>query len=327
MLPELLKGRLSLPVIAAPMFLASGPRLVIACCKAGVVGGFPALNQRSSEGFESWLREITSALEDHERETGSKPAPYGVNLVVHPSNPRLQEDLKLCVKYRVPIVMTILGADPTLVETVHDYGGIVVHDVVSPRHARRAASADVDGLIAVAAGAGGHGGSLSPFALVNEIRQFFDGAVILSGSLSTGRDVAAAQMLGADLAYMGTRFLATRECMVQDDYKQMLIDTSASDIVYTPVISGVPANFLAPSLKAAGIDPETTQKPQLDLGLELAGAPDDGEKKPWRDIWSAGQGVGSIKDLPAAADLIARLKSEYLAANQAQNARTGALAA
>ena len=326
MLPELLEGRLGLPVIAAPMFLASGPRLVIECCKAGVIAGFPALNQRTSEGLEQWLGEITSALAAEEQETGQAPAPFGVNLVVHPSNPRLQADLALCIKYKAPIVMTILGADARLVDAVHAYGGIVIHDVVNPKHARKAASAGVDVLIAVAAGAGGHGGSLSPFALVNEIRQFFDKTIILSGSISKGGDVAAAQMMGADLAYMGTRFLATRECQVTDAYKQMLIDATAMDIIYTPVVSGVPANFLARSLHLAGINPETDQKPAFDLGLELAGAEDDEEKKPWRDIWSAGQGVGSIRDLPTASELITRLKKEYLEAGQAQKIHLEALA-
>ncbi len=321
MLPEQLKDRLSIPVIAAPMFLASGPRLVIECCKAGVVGAFPALNQRTSEGFEAWLEEIKAALEEYERETGKKPAPFGVNLIVHPSNPRLKDDVALCVKHKVPLVMTSLGAAAELVETVHSSGGIVFHDVVNAKHARKAASVGVDGLIAVSAGAGGHGGSLNPFALVNEIRQFFDKAVVLGGSLSKGGDVAAAQMMGADLAYVGTRFLATRECGVQDDYKQMLIDTSATDIVFTPAVSGVPANFLAPSLRKAGIDPATAATPEIDLGLELAGAKDDGEMKPWRDIWSAGHGVGSIQDLPSAAELISRMKSEYAAANRAQTER------
>lgn len=321
MLPDILKDRLSLPVIAAPMFLASNPRLVIECCKAGVVGAFPALNQRTSEGFDAWLEEITVALADYERETGNQPAPFGVNLIVHPSNPRLKDDVALCVKHEVPLVMTSLGAATEIVDAVHSYGGLVFHDVVNAKHARKAASAGVDGLIAVSAGAGGHGGSLNPFALVNEIRQFFDKTVILGGSVSTGGNVAAAQMMGADLAYVGTRFLATKECGVEDDYKQMLVDTTATDIVFTPAVSGVPANFLAPSLMKAGIDPKTAETPEVDLGLELAGEHGGDEAKPWVDIWSAGQGVGSIKDLPAAAELVARMKSEYAAANQAQAER------
>lgn len=321
MLPDILKDRLSIPVIAAPMFLASGPQLVIECCKAGVAAGFPALNQRSSEGFEEWLIEINTALESYEQETGKAPAPFGVNLVVHPSNPRLEADLALCVKHKVPLIMSILGADPRVVDAVHSYGGLVFHDVVNAKHARKAVEAGVDGLTAVAGGAGGHAGNLNPFALINEIRQFFDGTVLLGGALSTGGDVAAAQMMGADLAYVGTRFLGTKECMVSDAYKQMLIDSVSTDIVYTPVISGVPASFLSGSLKEAGIDPKTAEKPKMDLGLELAGATEGGEKKPWRDIWSAGQGVGSINDLPTTFELVARMKDEYQAAITAQNAR------
>ncbi|MEM8813171.1 MAG: nitronate monooxygenase family protein [Pseudomonadota bacterium] len=327
MLPDTLKDRLSIPVIAAPMFLASGPSLVIECCKAGVAAGFPALNQRSSEGFEAWLEEINGALAAHESESGKAPAPYGVNLVVHPSNPRLERDLALCVKYKVPMVMSILGADPRLVEAIHSYGGLVFHDVVNPKHARKAVEAGVDGLTAVAAGAGGHAGTLNPFALINDIRQFFDGTILLGGSISTGADVAAAQMMGADLAYIGTRFLGTKECTVSDEYKQMLIESVSTDIVYTPVISGVPASFLAGSLKAAGIDPKTAEKPKMDLGLELAGAAEGGEKKAWRDIWSAGQGVGSIRDLPSASELIGRIKAEYHQANAAQQARLAAWSA
>lgn len=327
MLPDLLKDRISLPVVAAPMFLASNPRLVIACCKAGIVGAFPALNQRTSDGFDAWLDEINSALKAYESETGKIPAPFGVNLIVHPSNPRLKDDISICIKHKVPMVMTSLGAAAEIVEAVHGYGGLVFHDVVNAKHGRKAAAAGVDGLIAVSAGAGGHGGSLNPFALVNEIRQFFDKTVILGGSVSTGGDVAAAQMMGADLAYVGTRFLATRECGVQEDYKQMLVDTTATDIVFTPAVSGVPANFLAPSLKKAGIDPKTAETPEIDLGLELAGAHDGGEMKPWLDIWSAGHGVGSIQDLPGAAELIDRMKIEYAKANRAQAERFGAICA
>ncbi|MBV7395231.1 NAD(P)H-dependent flavin oxidoreductase [Mameliella sediminis] len=321
MLPETLKDRLSIPVIAAPMFLASGPELVIECCKAGVAAGFPALNQRSTEGFETWVKEIKTALDDYAAKTGKPAAPFGVNLVVHPSNPRLQADLEVCVRHRVPLVMSILGADPQLVDAVHGYGGLVFHDVVNAKHARKAVEAGVDGLTVVAAGAGGHAGTLNPFALINEIRQFYDGTVILGGGISSGSDVAAAQMMGADLAYVGTRFLGTQECMISDGYKQMLLESNATDIVYTPVISGVPASFLKGSLKAAGIDPRTAETPKMDLGLELAGAQEGGEKKPWKDIWSAGQGVGSITDLPQAADLIARMKDEYTKANAAQTTR------
>lgn len=325
MLPDLLKDRLRLPVIAAPMFLASGPELVIACCKAGVAGSFPALNRRSSKGFEAWLVEISGALEAHERATGATPAPFGVNLVVHRSNPRLEADLALCVTHRVPLVLTSLGADARVVEAVHGYGGVVFHDVTNARHAAKAAAAGVDGLTAVAAGAGGHAGTLNPFALLGEIRQVFDGTILLAGSLSTGADVAAAQVMGADLAYMGTRFLATRESAIEAAYKQALLAASAGDIVHTPAVSGVPASFLADSLAAAGIVPEMAGKPDIDLGLELAQAAEsgggDGAKRAWRDIWSAGQGVGAIRDLPDAAALVDRLEAEYRAANAEQAAR------
>lgn len=325
MIPEQLRNRLSIPVIAAPMFLASGPDLVIACCKAGVAAGFPALNQRSTEGFEEWVVQIKDSLAAYEAETGKLAAPFGVNLVVHPSNPRLQADLEICVKHEVPLIMSILGADAKLVDAVHSYGGLVFHDVVNAKHAKKAVEAGVDGLTAVAGGAGGHAGTLNPFALVGEIRTFFDGTIILGGAITSGADVAAAQMMGADLAYLGTRFLGTQECMISDDYKQMLLDSAATDIVYTPVISGVPASFMKGSLMEAGIDPKTAATPKMDLGLELAGATSDGgEKKPWKDIWSAGQGVGTMNDLPTAADLIARMKNEYATASAAHAERSAA---
>lgn len=324
-MPEIFQNRLRIPVIAAPMFLASGPQLVIESCKAGVVGTFPALNQRSSEGFDGWLTEITTELNRYEKETGKQPAPFGVNLIVHNSNQRLQDDLAICAKHKVPLIITSLGSIKEVIDAVHSYGGVVFHDVVNPRHGRKAASVGVDGLIAVAGGAGGHAGSLNPFALVNEIRQFFDKTVVLSGSLSTGSDVAAAQMMGADLAYMGTRFLGTKECQVQDDYKAQLVESIASDILYTPKISGVPASFIRQSLERAGLDIATMQGPeQIDIGLELDEAR-DGEQtskaRPWIDLWSAGHGVGSITDIPSAADLVERLHAEYKAAQDTQVAR------
>jgi len=330
-LPTQFENRLSLPAIVAPMFLASGTKLVTQCCKAGVVGTFPALNQRSSEGFDEWLTEIETELERHHQETGIKPAPYGVNLIVHKSNPRLEADLAICVKHKVPLVITSLGAVSSVVDAIHEYGGIVFHDVVNARHAKKAASVGVDGLIAVSAGAGGHAGSLNPFALVNEIRAFFDKTVLLSGSLSTGSDIAAAQMMGADLAYMGTRFINTRECMVQEEYKQQITQTKASDIVYTPLISGVNANFIRQSVEAAGLDLETLEKPsEVDFGAELDHASDESslepKAKPWKDIWSAGHGVGSIEDSPAAKDLIERLKSEYKNAHGQQTQKKAKLA-
>lgn len=306
-LPESLRGRLRLPVVAAPMFLVSGPELVIEACRAGVLGTFPALNQRSSEGFEAWLTEIREALEP----LGENAAPYGVNLIVHRTNPRLEADLALCVKHQVPVVITSLGAVADLVDSVHSYGGVVFHDVVNLRHARKAADAGVDGLIAVSAGAGGHAGSMSPFALVTEIRQFFDGTVLLAGCMGHGRHVAAARALGADLAYMGTRFIATRESRAPADYQEMIVSSSAGDIVYTDAISGVPANFLGASLRANGYDVAELSGRGLGQG-QLK--PIGDEAKVWKTIWSAGQGVGDIDDVPATADLVDRLDSEYRSA-------------
>ena len=318
-LPTQFENRLKLPLVVAPMFLASGTQLVTECCKAGVVGTFPALNQRSSEGFEEWLIEIKAELARIEQTSEQKPAPYGVNLIVHKSNPRLAADLALCVKHEVPLVITSLGADSSVVDTIHSYGGLVFHDVVNARHAKKAASVGVDGLIAVAAGAGGHAGTWSPFALVNEIRQFFDKTVLLAGSLSSGSDIAAAQMMGADLAYMGTRFINTQECMVQEEYKQQISAATAGDIVYTPAISGVNANFIRQSIVAAGLDLENLEAPKtIDFGLELDEANSDeksSKAKAWKDIWSAGQGVGSIDEVLSTADLVSQLHAQYQAAH------------
>ncbi|OUS24293.1 2-nitropropane dioxygenase [Gammaproteobacteria bacterium 45_16_T64] len=324
-LPPLFENRLSIPVIAAPMFLASGPSLVTACCKSGVVGTFPALNLRSTDEFESWIVEINAELQRHAEDTGEQPAPFGVNLIAHKSNPRLEADLAICIKHKVPLIITSLGAISNLVDAVHEYGGIVFHDVVNARHGKKAAAAGVDGLIAVAAGAGGHAGDWSPFALINELRQFFNKTVLLSGCLSSGSDIAAAQMMGADLAYMGTRFLGTQECEASEDYKQKLLASSAAGIVYTPAVSGIPANFIRESVEAAGIT--LGDAPKVDLGLELEEARDGNtsDSKPWVDIWSAGQGVGSINDLPTTAELISRLTTEYRQAHQDQHARVATL--
>ena len=247
---------LSLPAVAAPMFLISGPKLVIECCKNGIVGTFPALNQRSTEGFEEWVVEIKVALAAFEKETGKKAAPFGVNLIVHPTNPRVQPDLEVCIKHQVPLIITSLGAVSDLVNAVHSYGGLVYHDVIKKRHAEKAAEAGVDGLILVAAGAGGHAGTLNPMALINEIKQFFNKAILLSGCISTGNDIASALQMGADMAYMGTRFINVKESMAHDDYKKMILESSAEDIVYTAAVSGVNANFLRPSLEAMGITEE-----------------------------------------------------------------------
>ncbi|MFO3721873.1 NAD(P)H-dependent flavin oxidoreductase [Pseudomonas sp. HLMP] len=304
-LPASLEQRLRLPVVAAPMFLISNPRLVLACCGSGVVGSFPALNQRDSSGFKAWLEEIEDGL-------ASLPtaAPYAVNLIVHPSNPRLQADLALCVEHRVPIVITSLGAVKEVVDAVHGYGGLVFHDVTTRRHAEKAAEAGVDGLIAVAAGAGGHAGTWSPLALVAEIRQFFDKTLLLAGCINHGHQVLAAQLLGADLAYMGTRFIATTESQAQDAYKQMLLEARAADIIHTPAVSGVPASFLRQSLEQAGYDMDALKASHEQARLK----PLDDEAKAWKTVWSAGQGVGDIHDLPSAGALIERLRGEYRAA-------------
>tara|TARA_B100000029_G_scaffold371562_1_gene365511 strand:- start:196 stop:1173 length:978 start_codon:yes stop_codon:yes gene_type:complete len=301
---------LSIPVIAAPLFLISGPKLVIECCKNGIVGTFPALNQRTSEGFEEWLIQIKTELDKFEKETGKKPAPFGVNLIVHNTNPRVQADLKICIKHKVPIIITSLGAVSRLVDAVHSYGGIVFHDVVKKRHAEKAAEAGVDGLILVAAGAGGHAGTINPMALISEIKSFFNKTVILSGCISNGRDVASAMQMGADLAYMGTRFINTKESRAPQDYKQMIIDSSATDIVYTAAVSGVPASFLRPSLESMGITEEMwTKKAKIDFGKELDAA--QAEAKAWSTIWSAGQGVTNISDDLPVQELVDRITNEF----------------
>ncbi|BCR23124.1 NAD(P)H-dependent flavin oxidoreductase [Aquipseudomonas alcaligenes] len=305
-LPALLDQRLRLPVVAAPMFLVSNPQLVLACCHSGVLGSFPALNQRESSGFKAWLEEIEAGLK-------ADSAPYAVNLIVHGSNPRLQADLAICVEHKVPVVITSLGAVKEVVDAVHSYGGLVFHDVTTRRHAEKAAEAGVDGLIAVAAGAGGHAGTWSPFALIAEIRQFFDKTLLLSGCLNHGHEVLAAQLLGTDLAYMGTRFIATRESNANADYKQMILDARAADIVHTPAVSGVPASFMRQSLEKAGYDLARLQdKGDVNYGEKLK--PISDEAKAWKTVWSAGQGVGGIADVPSVAELVARLDAEYRAA-------------
>ena len=305
-LPALLDQRLRLPVVAAPMFLVSNPQLVLACCHSGVLGSFPALNQRESSGFKAWLEEIEAGLK-------ADSAPYAVNLIVHGSNPRLQADLAICAEHKVPVVITSLGAVKEVVDAVHSYGGLVFHDVTTRRHAEKAAEAGVDGLIAVAAGAGGHAGTWSPFALIAEIRQFFDKTLLLSGCLNHGHEVLAAQLLGADLAYMGTRFIATRESNADADYKQMILDARAADIVHTPAVSGVPASFMRQSLEKAGYDLARLQdKGDVNYGEKLKPVSD--EAKAWKTVWSAGQGVGGIADVPSVAELVARLDAEYRAA-------------
>ncbi|MNE16221.1 Nitronate monooxygenase [compost metagenome] len=310
-LPAQLEKHLRLPIVAAPMFLISNPQLVLACCRNGVVGSFPALNQRDSSGFKAWLEEIEAGLAQL-----VNPAPYAVNLIVHHSNPRLQADLAICIEPKVPIVITSLGAVKELVDSVHAYGGLVFHDVTTRRHAEKAAEAGVDGLIAVAAGAGGHAGTWSPFALIAEIRQFFDKTLLLAGCLNKGHEILAAQMLGADLAYLGTRFIASRESLAPDAYKEMLLQARAVDIVHTAAVSGVPASFMRQSLENAGFDLAMLQsKGEASGGNKLK--PISDEAKAWKTVWSAGQGVGAIDDLPAVDELIARLDEEYRQAQQA----------
>ena len=301
---------LSLPAVAAPMFLISGPKLVIECCKNGIVGTFPALNQRSTEGFEEWVVEIKVALAAFEKETGKKAAPFGVNLIVHPTNPRVQPDLEVCIKHQVPLIITSLGAVSDLVNAVHSYGGLVYHDVIKKRHAEKAAEAGVDGLILVAAGAGGHAGTLNPMALINEIKQFFNKTILLSGCISTGNDIASAIQMGADLAYMGTRFINVDESMAEQSYKEMIMSSKAEDIVYTAAVSGVNANFLRPSLEAMGITEELwSQTKKIDFGSELDAA--KAEAQAWKTIWSAGQGVTAIEDTIPIKELANRMKTEF----------------
>lgn len=311
-IPSLLQGRLTLPVIASPMFIVSNPSLVIAQCLAGVVGSFPALNARPKEELEGWILRIKAALAEAQADDPArKVAPFAVNQIVHASNDRLDHDVDLCVKHEVPIIITSLRAPGRVVERVHSYGGLVFHDVISIRHAEKALAEGVDGLILVCAGAGGHAGPLSPFALVGEIRKFYDGPIILSGSIANGRSILAAQAIGADLAYMGTRFIATREANADERYKAMIVDSSAADIVYTPLFTGVHGNYLKPSVAAQGLDPDNLPTAGKDA-MNFA----SGTGKAWRDIWGAGQGVGLIDDVPSTADLVARLREEYAEAKQ-----------
>lgn len=298
------KSKLSIPLIVAPMFLVSGTRLVIEACKAGVVGTFPALNGRTSADFEHMLQEITQELKAFQELTGQEPAPFGVNIIVNKTNPRVMADLQLCGKYKVPLIITSLGAVKDLVDAVHGYGGLVFHDVIKKRHAEKAAEAGVDGIIAVAAGAGGHAGTASPFALVKEIRSVFDGAILLAGALHTGQDIRAAQLMGADFAYMGTRFIASEESTAPQDYKDALVQSTIDDILYTDAISGVSANFIKQTIEHAGIDLTTKKEEEFSKINSENG-------KAWKDIWSAGHGTTNIKEVMKTADIIHELKTEY----------------
>ncbi|WP_440965359.1 NAD(P)H-dependent flavin oxidoreductase [Massilia sp. GER05] len=311
-LPPVLQN-LSLPVIASPMFIASGPALVAAQCKAGIVGSFPALNARPAELLDTWLTDLQRELADYqELHPDRKVGPIAVNQIVHQSNDRLEHDVAVCVKHQVPIIISSLRAPPKeMLDAVHAYGGIVMHDVVSIRHAEKALEAGVDGLILVAAGAGGHAGALSPFALVGEVRKFFDGPIALSGSIATGDAILAAQAMGADFAYIGSRWLATRESNVTDAYRSAIVESTAADVVYTNLFTGVHGNYLKKSIVAAGLDPDNlpvSDKSKMSFG--------SGSAKAWRDIWGAGQGVGLMDDVPTVAEMVERLTQQYQAARE-----------
>ena len=307
-LPPILQ-RLKLPVIGAPMFIAGNPKLVVAQCRAGIVGSFPALNARPKEALDAWLTEIEQGLAGQ-----PDAAPFAVNQIVHKSNDRLEHDLEVCIRHRVPITITSLRAPNDVIPAIHAYGGIVLHDVISVRHAEKALEAGVDGLILVCAGAGGHAGMLSPFALVGEVRRFFDGPIILSGAIASGDAILSALAAGADLAYIGTRFLATPEASVPDRYKDEILKAHAADIIYTDLFSGVNGNYLKHSVIAAGFDP--LDLPKSDPKKMNFGSGSGVEKKVWRDIWSAGQGVGQIDAVLPVADVVAKLSAEYTAARR-----------
>ncbi|SDF72679.1 NAD(P)H-dependent flavin oxidoreductase [Sulfitobacter delicatus] len=316
-LPAALQG-LRLPLVASPMFILSGPELVIAQCKAGIVGSFPALNAREAEGepplLEAWLTQITEALDKHNQENPDRPAaPFAVNQIVHRSNSRLERDLEICVKHKVPIWITSLGARVEVNEAAHSCGGIVLHDIINNRFARKAIEKGADGLIAVAAGAGGHAGPQSPFALVREIREWFDGPLLLSGALATGEGLLAARAMGADLGYMGSAFIATREANAVANYKDMIVSGGADDIVTSSLFTGVSGNYLRPSIEAAGLDPDDL--PSADASAMNFGS---GSSKPkaWKEIWGAGQGIGAVKQITGAAELVDRIEAEYRAAGR-----------
>ena len=306
-LPEILKKNVRIPVVAAPLFIISHPPLVLAQCKAGVIGAFPALNARPEAQLDEWMAEITETLAAYNAANPENPAaPFAVNQIVHKSNARLEHDLKMCVKYKVPIVISSLGAVEEVNQAVHSYGGIVLHDIIHDRHAKNAIKKGADGLIAVAAGAGGHAGTLSPFALVQEIRQWFDGPLLLSGAIATGRAVLAAQAMGADMAYIGSPFIATTEARAIDAYKQMIVESKASDIVYSNLFTGVHGNYLKGSIVAQGMDPANL--PQSDPSKMNIG---DTTVKAWKEIWGCGQGIGAVDNVVPTAELVDRLAREY----------------
>ncbi|RFZ88739.1 nitronate monooxygenase [Shinella sp. WSJ-2] len=311
-LPAILKEKLRLPVVGAPLFIVSHPALTLAQCKAGVIGAFPALNARPEAQLDEWLAEITEGLAAYDAKHPDRPAaPFAVNQIVHRSNKRLEHDLMMCVKYKVPVVISSLGAVPEVNAAIHSYGGIVLHDVINNRHASSAIRKGADGLIAVAAGAGGHAGTLSPFALIQEIREWFDGPLLLSGAIATGGAILAAQAMGADIAYIGSPFIATEEARAAEAYKQMIVDSAAADIVYSNYFTGIHGNYLKPSITAAGMDADNLPEAdpsKMDFETATTGA------KAWKDIWGCGQGIGAVKAIGPVADLVARLDREYQAA-------------
>ena len=309
-LPAVLEGKLRIPVIGAPMFIVSGPELVIAQCKAGIVGSFPALNARPQEALDEWLTRIETELAEFSAANPDQPvAPYAVNQIVHQSNERLMADMQTCVKHKVPIVITSLRPPAAVIEAVHSYGGLVFHDVINVRHAKKAIDQGADGIITVCTGAGGHAGTTSAFALVKEVREIFDGTIILSGSMSRGNDALAAQAIGADLAYIGTRFIATEEANASAGYKEMIVDSESKDIVYTSLFTGIHGSYLKGSIVNAGLDPDNLE--EADKSAMDFGSGGGSEAKAWKDIWGAGQGVGSMHDIPSVNDLVLRMEKEY----------------
>jgi nitronate monooxygenase len=314
-LPDILKNHLRLPAIGAPLFIIANPALVMAQCKSGIIGAFPALNARTPEQLDEWLAEITEGLQSYNQQHPAQPAaPFAVNQIVHRSNLRLQQDLELCIKYKVPVVISSLGAVPEVNAAIHSYGGIVLHDVINNRHANSAIRKGADGLIAVAAGAGGHAGTLSPFALMAEIREWFDGPVALSGAISSGSAILAAQTMGADLAYIGSPFIATKEANAVDAYKEMIVQSSAKDIVYSNYFTGIHGNYLRQSIEATGMDPDhlpEADPSKMDFQKATTGA------KAWKDIWGCGQGIGAVKEILPAGQLVERWIEQYKAAKSA----------
>ncbi|MFN3513896.1 MAG: NAD(P)H-dependent flavin oxidoreductase [Phenylobacterium sp.] len=320
-LPPVLAERLRIPVIGSPLFIISGPELVIAQCKAGVVGSFPALNARPASQLDEWLAQITEELADWDRKNPDRPsAPFAMNQIVHKTNDRLEHDVEMAVKYKVPITITSLGAREDVNQAIHSYGGVVLHDVINDRFARKAVEKGADGLIPVAAGAGGHAGGLSPFALIQEIREWFDGPVALSGAIANGAAVLAAQAMGADLAYIGSAFIATKEANAVQGYKDMIVASRGDDIVYSNLFTGVHGNYLRPSIEAAGLDPDNL--PEADPSKMNFGSGGNTKAKAWKDIWGCGQGIGAVKNIPSAGEMVDRLAAEYEAAKAALAAKT-----